>query len=334
MHKDPFLHRRIQRIGLGLVAVLVSCLAAKAANTEELADGLYANIATTKGDILLRLEYEKTPLTVCSFIGLSEGIMETKTRSGQPYYDGLKFHRVIPDFMIQGGCPLGTGTGGPGYRFTDEFDPTLRHDGPGIFSMANSGPGTNGSQFFITHKATPWLNDKHSVFGKVVEGQAVVDKIAKGDKINKVTILRIGDKAKAFKGGQEMFNELRDPARQFMAKVSQQEGVQKTKSGLCYKVVTEGTGDQPKATDKVKVHYEGKLINGKIFDSSRQRGEPLSFSLSGVIPGWTEGLQLMKVGGRNTLYIPPKLGYGSKGTGGVIPPNSALIFDVELLAIE
>ena len=138
-------------------------------------------------------------MTVCNFVGLCEGSIENEhADEGEPYYDGLMFHRVIPNFMIQGGCPLGTGTGGPGYRFPDEIDDSLRHDGPGILSMANAGPGTNGSQFFITHVETPWLDGKHTVFGSVLIGQNVVNAVAQNDIIKRVTILRRGLEAAAF----------------------------------------------------------------------------------------------------------------------------------------
>ena len=138
-----------------------------------------ATFNTSKGDIRIQLFEELVPNTVANFVKLIE----------DGFYNGLKFHRVIPDFMIQGGCPLGNGTGGPGYQFADEFHPELKHDGPGVLSMANSGPNTNGSQFFITHVETPWLDGKHSVFGKVLDGQDVVDAVEGGDLINEITLL-------------------------------------------------------------------------------------------------------------------------------------------------
>ncbi|MCC5788575.1 MAG: peptidylprolyl isomerase [Opitutales bacterium] len=178
---------------------------------DELDEGLYALMKTNRGDILLELYFEKTPLTVTNFVGLAEGKIENDAKeSGEPFYDGIVFHRVISDFMIQGGDPDGTGRGGPGYRFADEFHPDLRHDGPGVLSMANAGPGTNGSQFFITHNATPHLNNRHTVFGRVVTGQDVVDSIEQGDKIETVEIIRVGEAAEAFTADQESFDKLRN----------------------------------------------------------------------------------------------------------------------------
>ncbi|MBS1582090.1 MAG: peptidylprolyl isomerase [Bacteroidetes bacterium] len=171
----------------------------KPVQNTDLGEGLFATFKTTKGTIMCKLEYAKTPVTVANFVALAQGKQHNTAKpDGTPYYDGIVFHRVIADFMIQGGDPTGTGRGGPGYVFPDEFDPTLKHDRPGTLSMANAGPGTNGSQFFITHKDTPWLDGKHSVFGYVVSGQDVVNAIQQGDKIEKVTIEAKGKDAKAF----------------------------------------------------------------------------------------------------------------------------------------
>jgi peptidyl-prolyl cis-trans isomerase A (cyclophilin A) len=308
------------------------------------ADGLYAKFETSKGDIYAVLEHQKTPMTVANFVGLAEGsIKNTAKPAGTPYYDGLSFHRVIPDFMIQGGCPLGTGTGGPGYKFADEIDETLQHSGPGTLSMANAGPGTNGSQFFITHKETSWLDGKHTVFGHVVQGQEVVNRITQNDKINKIVILRKGVEALAFDAPkvfeEEQLNIVKkkdEKAAQQAARAEafKQEFTKVTASGLRYLVIAEGSGAVPKASSNVKVHYTGTFLDGKVFDSSVQRGTPIDFGLSQVIPGWTEGLQLMKEGAKYKFYIPYHLAYGERGYPGAIPPKSDLIFEVELIKIN
>jgi cyclophilin family peptidyl-prolyl cis-trans isomerase len=180
----------------------------------QLSDGLYAKIITSKGDILIKLEFERTPSTVANFVGLAEGTKDSNRGRGVRFYDGLTFHRVIPNFMIQGGDPVGNGSGGPGYKFPDEIDSTLKHDVPGVLSMANSGPGTNGSQFFVTHVKTPWLDGKHTVFGHVVEGQDIVNAIRQGDTIKSISIIRIGSKATAFKADQDSFDALLAKLRQ------------------------------------------------------------------------------------------------------------------------
>jgi cyclophilin family peptidyl-prolyl cis-trans isomerase len=182
-------------------------------NNLQLADGLYAKLITSKGDILIKLEFERTPLTVVNFVGLAEGTKDSNRGKGVRFYDGLTFHRVIPGFMIQGGDPAGNGSGGPGYKFPNEIDSTLKHDVPGVLSMANAGPGTNGSQFFITHAKTPWLDGKHNVFGHVIEGQNVVNAIRQGDTIKNIIIIRIGIKATAFKADQDSFDKLRAKLR-------------------------------------------------------------------------------------------------------------------------
>jgi len=191
-------------LNAGIYLMGAAALSACAAGVPEsggndLPPGLYAQFVTDKGEILVKLEPERAPMTTANFVALAEGKMKNTAKpEGTPYYNGLKFHRVIADFMIQGGCPQGSGTGGPGYRFSDEIHPELKHDRPGMLSMANAGPGTNGSQFFITHRATPWLDGKHTVFGAVVKGQDVVDKIAQGDVMKEVNILRVGAAAEGF----------------------------------------------------------------------------------------------------------------------------------------
>jgi FKBP-type peptidyl-prolyl cis-trans isomerase len=308
-------------------------------------NGLFAKINTNKGAILLNLEFEKTPGTVGNFIALSEGNMENSAfTQGKPYYDGLKFHRVIPNFMVQGGCPLGTGTGSPGYSFDDEFHTDLKHDKPGILSMANSGPATNGSQFFITHIATPWLDNKHTVFGNVIEGQDIVDTITQDDIIEKVEIIRVGEEAKNFNAieafrmfeGSRAKREVQEKDKQEKILNEVSEGFDKTKSGLRYKIIQTGSGKMATKGSIVSVHYKGQLIDGTEFDSSYKRKEPLEFTIGigQVISGWDEGIQLLKVGEKARLVIPSNLAYGSSGAGGVIPPNAPLIFDVELVAIK
>lgn len=325
-------------------------VSAKELKGKKMKDGLYAKIVTTKGDILLNLYYEKTPLTVINFVGLAEGTLAyggadkpTDTR----FYDGLKFHRVIKDFMIQGGCPLGTGTGGPGYTFADEFDSSLTFTGPGILAMANAGPGTNGSQFFITHTATPHLNGKHTIFGHVVNSQDVVNAIEQDDLIEKIEIIRVGKKAEHFKTDQAAFTQAQAEIEDSKNQATHDEEKKVIKlikkrwpkahhshSGMYWVVNKEGKGDKPQAGTVIKAHYSGRLLeNNKKFDSSYDRGEPLEFKVGvgQVIKGWDQALSNMKRGEKRTLIIPPKLAYGDRGAGGVIPPGAWLVFDVELV---
>ncbi len=320
---------------------------AAAPRDAELGDGLFARIATNRGDITIRLEFEKAPLTVCNFVALAEGALDAA--GGKPFYDGLVFHRVIPDFMIQGGDPLGNGTGGPGYRFPDEFDATLKHDRPGILSMANAGPGTNGSQFFITHKATPWLDGKHSVFGGVVDGQAVVDAIRQGDQIKQVGIIRNGSGAKNFRADQAAFDALvRSAGSAAERKIKEKRaadlgliaakypGLARTASGIQYRILKEGTGTKPPAGKTVALKYRGLFLDGKVFDASDLHGGAFEFpvGLGQVIPGWEEMVLDMRQGEKRLAVIPPELAYGEQGAGGVIPGNAFLIFEMELLKIK
>ena len=308
-------------------------------------DGLYSKIKSSKGDILLKLEFEKTPGTVGNFVALAEGNMENSAKpQGQKYYDGLKFHRVIPDFMVQGGCPQGTGTGNPGYSFEDEFHADLTHDKPGILSMANAGPGTNGSQFFITHVPTPWLDNKHTVFGEVLEGQDVVDAIAQDDILEAVEIIRVGQAAESF-NAIEAFRTFEGAREQRIAEAKAKmdaeldklaTGFEKTESGLRYQIIQKGSGAKASQGKNISVHYKGQLADGRVFDSSYERKQPIDFQVGvgQVIKGWDEGLQLLQVGDKARLVIPSHLAYGSQGAGGVIPPNATLIFDVELMDVK
>ncbi len=307
-------------------------------------NGIYAKFKTSKGDVLVNLEYEKTPGTVGNFVALAEGNLENDAKpQGTPYYNGLKFHRVIADFMVQGGCPQGTGTGNPGYKFDDEIHADLKHDAPGKLSMANAGPGTNGSQFFITHVATPWLDGKHTVFGSVVEGQDVVDAIEQGDNMD-VEIIRVGDAAEAFNAveafrtfeGSREKREAEELAKQKELLDSVAAGYDETASGLRYKVLQNGDGKQATKGATVSVHYKGQLLDGTVFDSSYKRKQPIDFAIGvgQVIAGWDEGIQLLKVGDKARMVIPSNLAYGSAGAGGVIPPDATLIFDVELMDVK
>ena len=308
-------------------------------------NGLFATISTSKGEIKIELEFEKTPGTVGNFVGLSLGLINNSIKPlGEAYYNGLKFHRVINDFMIQAGCPFGTGTGDPGYKFDDEFHSELKHDRPGVISMANAGPSTNGSQFFITHVETPWLDNKHTVFGNVIDGMDVVNSISQNDEIISVKINAVGDKAKAFDAAKafEDFNKSKadrikkEKENELKILKDLSKGFSKTSSGLLYKFEKENNSHKPSNGNKVKVHYKGMLLDGTVFDSSFKRNQPIEFTLGvgQVIKGWDEGISLLGIGDKASFIIPSDLAYGASGAGGVIPPNSTLIFEVELISAE
>lgn len=353
-------------------------------------EGIFATIATNKGDIVLELEYKKAPVTVANFIALAEGKNTFVTQENlkeKPFFDGLKFHRVIKDFMIQGGDPSGNGSGGPGYAFKDEFT-DLKHDKPGILSMANSGPTTNGSQFFITHKETPWLDGKHTVFGHVTEGMSIVNAIAQNDVVTKITIVRKGALAQKFDAPKvfaDYFNnKSEDQKKQDLvnaenkAKQAAIEAEAKkaytekygpviaakkayftatkatattTPSGLTYKITEKGTGVKPTNGTQFYFHYAGYFEDGTLFDSSyetvsksygkfdanraAQNGyQAFPFEAGkkdGMIPGFIEGLENMAFGDKAVVFIPSNLAYGERGAGGVIPPNTTLVFELEML---
>ena len=365
---------------LVLITLAISFAACKSTKYPSLEDGMYADIQTTKGDIVVLLEFAKAPSTVANFVSLSEGentFVDEKYK-GKRYYDGVKFHRVIKDFMIQSGDPEGTGRGGTGYKFGDEFpldekgDLLLTHHGPGILSMANSGPNTNSSQFFITHKETPHLDGKHSVFGHVVIGQNVVDSIAQDDVINRIDIIRKGkvaksfdaldvfkEKLKAFESAMKMKEEeqkLRAESAELAMKEMQafikenKEKATKFASGLRMMTIKEGSGVKPTIGNEVYIDYSGFFEDGRIFGSSSadvakkfniyderadkaKQYQPFSRVYSKeakLIPGFREGMLNMEFGEKALLFIPSHLGYGEKGAGRSIPPNTDLVFEIEI----
>lgn len=355
---------------LSLAAILFSCnTTTHTPPPVKLGDGLYAEMETNKGTIILQLEYQKTPITVANFVTLAEGkndMVEAKYK-GKPFYNGLKWHRVIKDFMIQGGDPNGDGSGGPGYKFVDEIT-DLKHDKAGTLSMANAGAGTNGSQFFITHKATPHLDGIHTVFGHVIEGMDVVNSIVQDDVIKSVKIVRVGKDAKRF-DAPKVFKTYYEKAAEDLKKKtaalakaktdklaffdqSKASGT-KTASGLVYKITEKGNGAKPADGTQVMLNYSGYLEDGFLFDSSiaqvakdmgnyipqkDQAGAyvPIPFTIgtkSGMIPGFLEGLEHMNPGDKAIIFIPSHLGYGEKGAPrGKIPGNANLVFELEMIA--
>jgi peptidylprolyl isomerase len=337
-----------------MIGVIFILCTVETVDAQNLGDGLFARITTNRGDIVVRLEYQRAPLTVCNFVALAEGRMDAAR--GRRYYDGLTFHRVISrangdaqDFMIQGGCPLGNGMGGPGYRFPDEIDPGLRHDRPGVLSMANAGPGTNGSQFFITIVPTPHLDGRHTVFGYVVQGQNIVNTTRQGDRIERIVIIRNGQAANAFRADQENFDRLVREAQmagegrlqaQRQADIARinadYPGALRTESGIYYIIQRQGRGGKPAAGRTVRVNYVGRLLSGVVFDRSDLRGRPLEFQVGtgGVIPGWDETVLDMQAGEKRLVIIPPELAYGDQAVGGVIPANSFLVFEMELVDVR
>jgi peptidylprolyl isomerase len=314
----------------------------------DLPNGLFARLVTSKGEIVLSLEYEKAPLTVGNFVGLAEGRLDAF--KGRKYFDGLSFHRVEPGFVIQTGDPKGDGTGGPGYEFPNETSPELKYDSEGVAGMANAGPGTNGSQFFITMAATPQLDGGYSIFGKVVEGMDVVKKIARGDKLEKVEIIRNGGSAKAFKADQKAWN---DRAATLAAAIKMAADEKRAADlaeikkrwpdlvpdaeSVFRKTVKAASGESPKAGQTATVRYKGMLVNGQVFDQSDFHGGSVDFQVGvgRIIPGLDKLLLTMRKGEKVMVVIPPELAYGSRGTpGGPIPPDSFLAFEVELLGIK
>ena len=350
---------------LQLVLVCSMILSACNSKYKDLEKGIYADVETNKGAIILKLHAEDTPLTVANFISLAEGTNTKVADSlkGKKFYDGLTFHRVIKDFMIQGGDPLATGGGNPGYKFIDEIPRDssnaviYKHDGPGVLSMANSGPGTNGCQFFITHKPTPWLDGKHTVFGKVVTGQSVVDSIAQKDTIKSIEIVRIGSKAKSFdavKVFEEELSKSEIKEKERLAKAAEVEKARydkflvdkevfhkkmdiskaiKSESGLHILKLKRGKGKKFSSAIPVTVNYTLYLADGKMIQST-VGSTPFTFTMDKqpMIAGFKEAILKMRVGDKSRLFIPYYLAYGERG-GGPFPAKADIIFELELLKV-
>lgn len=361
-----------------LILFLTLALASCQEKYPDLGDGVYAEFVTNKGTFVAKLYNDSAPLTVSNFVALAQGTngMVDSINKGKRFYDGLTFHRVIKDFMIQGGDPKGDGTGNPGYAFPDEVTDTIQFDKKGLLAMANSGPGTNGSQFFVTLKETPWLNGRHTIFGEVVVGQDIVDAIGiletekPGDKpvhpviMEKVNIINKGKvKVPYFteemgkieqekKEKEERIKKVADSKAQELAEAKVK--ADSLPSGLKMYFTKKGEGDiQPKEGDKILMNYAGYLTNGQLFDSNvfenaekyemvddmrKAAGQyvpvPTDYSKDAqLIPGFREGLLNMKVGDRATLFIPSHLAYGNRGIPGVIPPDSELVFELELVDV-
>jgi len=337
-----------------VAALLLACLAmpagaqtsnppAGADPVASLPDGLYATITTPRGIIVIELYADKAPLAVANFVGLAEGTFA----SGKPYYDGIVFHRVEPGFVIQGGDPTGTGRGGPGYQFPNEIDPTLSFGSAGVLGMANAGPDTNGSQFFITLGPAKFLDGSYTIFGRVAAGMSIAQAIKKGDAMQSVRIVRKGAKAAAFRADKARFDadvkaygaKAADRAKaalepQYSAIKARISGLAADSGGLLFKVIKAGTGPRPAAGSTVRILYTLTLADGKKLDSTADRNdEPLAFTLGArqVIPGFEAAVATMVAGERRIVVIPPELGYGAKGAGGVVPPNAVLVFEIELL---
>ncbi|MFZ4616251.1 MAG: peptidylprolyl isomerase [Rectinemataceae bacterium] len=353
----PALGRLLASLALAIVlpGVLLSAQApstqsAQAPQAKDLPDGLYALIDTTKGPITLRLEYVKAPLTVTNFVGLAEGSLDASR--GKRFYDSLTFHRVVADFVIQGGDPRGDGSGGPGYKFPNEISSELRHDAPGVLAMANAGPDTNGSQFYITLAATPFLDGKYNVFGRVTSGMDTVRNIAIGDKMNSVTIIRVGNAAKAFVADQASFDARRS-ALAAQAKSAATPAVLDKAAALALARKTwpalavnaddtfsllrkAGSGKPPASGSTAVIVYTAMFLDGKVFDQSAVYGGlvEVQVGVNKIIPGIDRALLSMGKGEKRLIVLPPTLAFGATGVQGLVPPDSWVAYELELSEIK
>lgn len=337
---------------LYVAITIIGCGNASKKYLEEQGDGLFAAIHVNKQVIFTELYYEKAPVTVTNFVGLATGKFENYAVKKGNFYNGLTFHRVVENFVIQGGDPNGDGGGNPGYAFVDEFDDTLIHDSKGILSMANSGPDTNGSQFFITLGPTRHLDGKHSIFGKVVAGEIAIFQVKKDDTITSVKIYPKGEQAKAFVNNitwddfqkliavtkENKTKALYENKDTMLSSLENAKHLTKTKDGIYYSIIQNGLGKEIKDGDEIEVHYELKLYGKEnVIDSSYTRNKTFTIPEVGkgaVIRGWDLILRGLKKGQKIRAIIPPELAYGERGVGNQIPPESFLDFIIEIVDIK
>lgn len=348
------------------IILLVYSFLTSSCSPSKYPQGLYAELNMGKGQIVLQLEFEKTPMTVANFVGLAEGtINNSALPAGTPYFDGSTFHRVVPNHVIQAGMPKDGQSRGPGYMFPNEIHPDLRHSGAGMLGMANSGPHTNSSQFYITLSDRSYLDNSYTVFGHVIEGIEVVHSTAQEDVIDSVVIVRIGKKAKQFKSDTESFQKLVTEAKQKLieeaeAKLKREADIiqtnwpeaNTTESGLKYVVVQEGQGQKPETGAVLRVLYSGKTLDGNLSFTSNGDGnltpllEAASFEFivgqSPINPGINEALADMKKGEKRILILKSDLAFGTSGYYArevqgqkrfVIPPNTTLVYEIEVLDV-
>lgn len=327
-----------------------------------LPDGLYADLQTNKGDIILRLEFEKTPMTVANFVGLAEGtIANSALPPGVPYFNGTVFHRVVPGHVVQAGMPGGTKIEGPGYEIPNEIAAGLGHGRAGMLGMANSGPHTAGSQFYITLGDRSYLDGDYAVFGEVVSGLDVVERIVQGDVIKKVSILRTGAKANRFQTDDAAFRRLLSKTKARVEKMEKEKRAKEAalirkrwpraialEPGLRFLTLREGAGEPLSPGEVITARYRGQTLEGKSFvslsDGQPAAGEtpqPFAVTLRAtpIIPGIDIALSLMKKGEKRLVIVPPEFGYGRSGFYSkpepgkkrfVISPNTTLIYEVEV----
>ena len=348
------------------VSLIIGVFIVSACSPAKYPDGLYAELNTGKGQIVLGLEFEKTPMTVSNFVGLAEGTIEnTALPEGIPYFDGTVFHRVVPNHVIQAGAPKDGLTQGPGYMFPNEIHPDLRHSGAGMLGMANGGPHTNSSQFYITLSDRSYLDNNYTVFGHVVEGIEVVHSIVQDDVIDSVVIVRIGKQAKQFKPDTESFQKLVTETKEKLNKEEEEkikreaDNIQtnwpqasSTESGMKYVVVEEGQGEKPKSGQTLKVFYSGQTLDGTQTFTSSVNGQltplpkaaPFDFILgeSRINPGINEALAAMKKGEKRVLILKSDLAFGTSGFYArevqgqkrfVISPNTTLVYEIEVIDV-